>query len=144
MACKKPTENAFVPISIAGRKPAIYSFPYHLCDKELVELIMNELMELDKKTRKYGYQTFILNFGISSAETIVTTEPYTREELEKIHDRISELTDRYYTEGLPQTYYEKNKVHQKLFQDIMEALEKPMNSWLINMRSLDETRMEHL
>ena len=105
---------------------------------------MNELMELDKKTRKYGYQTFILNFGISSAETIVTTEPYTREELEKIHDRISELTDRYYTEGLPQTYYEKNKVHQKLFQDIMEALEKPMNSWLINMRSLDETRMEHL
>lgn len=144
MARKKPTENAFIPISIAGCNPVIYSFPYYLCDKEIVELMTNELMKLDKKTGKYGYQTFILNFGVSSAETIVTTEPYTREELEKIHARISELTNHYYTEGLPQTYYEKNKIHQKLFQDIMETLEEPMNSWLINMRSLDENRMKYL
>lgn len=144
MARKKPTENVFIPISIAGRKPVIYSFPYYLCDKELVELIMSDLTKLDKKTGRYGYQVFTLDFGIGSVETIATKEPYTHEELEKICDRISELTDRYYTEGLPQTYYEKNKVHQKLFKDIMETLEGPMLPWLTNMRSVKVTGIERL
>lgn len=143
MARKKPTENAFIPIPRpTSQGVVIYSFPYYLCDKELVELTISELMKLGKKTGRYGYQLFTLDFGIVSVETITTTEPYIREELEKIHDRISELTDRYYTEGLPQTYYEKNKKHQKLLQDIIDALEGPMLPWLEPMRALPQHGVE--
>lgn len=145
MACKKPTKNTFIPIPRpTGQGVVIYSFPYYLCDKELVELTISELIKLGKKTGRYGYQVFTLDFGIGSVETITTTEPYTREELEKIYDRISKLTDRYYTEGLPITYYEKKKTHQKLFQDIIDALEGPMLPWLTNMRSVKVTGIERL
>ena len=145
MARKKPTENAFIPIPRpASQGVVIYSFPYYLCDKELVELTISELMKLGKKTGRYGYQVFTLDFGIGSVETIATKEPYTREELEQIYDRIVELTTRYHAEGLPITYYEKKKTHQKLFQGIIDALEGPMLPWLTNMRSVKVTGLERL
>lgn len=145
MARKKPTENAFIPIPRpTGQGVVIYSFPYYLCDKELVELTISELMKLGKKTGRYGYQVFTLDFGIGSVETIATKEPYTREELEQIYDRIVELTTRYHAEGLPITYYEKKKTHQKLFQGIIDALEGPMLPWLTNMRSIKVTGIERL
>lgn len=91
MARKKPTENTVIPITRpTGQEVVIYSFPYYLCDKELVELTISELIKLDKKTGRYGYQVFTLDFGIGSVETIATKEPYTREELEQIYDRIED------------------------------------------------------
>lgn len=39
------------------------------------------------------------------------------------------------TEELSPTYYEKNKKHQKLFQEIIDALEGPMLPWLERLRA---------